>query len=102
MSFGDWPGRRRYGPILKASYTVSLDPMVAASLRAMGHGNLSAGIAIAEFQSRGAPPSRRPIPTLPVSDTERSWIVFELVDGPADPPRAGEQIEPFRDCLPQS
>lgn len=95
------PGRPRLGNALKQSYTVALEPLVAESLRAMGHDNLSAGIAIAEYLARGSPTPRRPSRVIAVPGVEPSWIVFELVDGPPDPPRPGEQIEPFRDCLPR-
>lgn len=95
---GPKPGRPRLGSALKQPYTVSLDEEVAASLRAMGHGNLSAGITLAEYLARGMP-RRWPEP-IPVGALESPWIVFDLVDGPADPPRPGEILDPFRESLP--
>lgn len=91
-------GRPRLGHTLKQTYTVSLDEMVAASLRVMGHGNLSAGITLAEYQARGAPPARSPASLW--QGVDPPWIVFELVDGPPDPPRPGETLDPFRETMP--
>lgn len=93
-------GRPRLGASLKETYTVCLEPLVAASLRAMGHNNLSAGIAIAEFQARGGvtQETRRPLRSdLP---GDRDWIVFEIVDGPPDPPQIGDHMDPFREARP--
>jgi hypothetical protein len=94
------PGRPRLGNALKQSYTVALEPLVADRLRSLGCGNLSAGIAVAEFQARGSTLPRKSARAIAPPWVEPGWIVFELTDGPADPPRPGEQIEPFRDCLP--
>lgn len=91
------PGRPRHGRALKETHTVSLDPQVAANLRALGRNNLSAGIEIAEFRSRASPmllPPRAPDPFV-----DRHWIVFEIVDGPPDAPAPGDIIDPFREVL---
>lgn len=85
-------GRPRLGTSRKQSYTVALEPMVADRLRSLGRGNLSGGIAIAEHQSRGMA-----IPVLRSDVSPAGWIVFELVDGPADPPPVGETIDAWRD-----
>lgn len=89
-------GKRRHGAALKESYSISLDPAVAENLRAMGRdsaGNdcLSRGVELAELLARGSPEIRRPRPV----QIGPEWIVFEIVDGPADPPRAGEAIALF-------
>jgi hypothetical protein len=86
------------GATRKQTYAVCLEPPVAASLRAMGQGNLSAGIAIAEYQARGGEGLRRP--ARPLCAVEAPWIVFELVEGLADPPRPGETLDPFRESVP--
>jgi hypothetical protein len=92
-------GRPRLGNILRRTYAVSLDELVAANLRTLGNDNLSADIAIAEYLARGATESRRHRPVeRPTEPTP--WIVFELVDGPADPPRPGEMLDPFRETVP--
>lgn len=96
------PGRPRHGHALKETHTVSLDPQVVANLCALGKGNLSAGIALAEFCARGSPVRelRPPRPPNPFEDP-KGWITFELVDGPADPPAPGEVLDPFREALPR-
>lgn len=89
-------GKPRHGTALKETFSVSLDPQVADNLRAMGRdraGNdcLSRGIELAELIARGSPEIRRPRPV----HLGPEWLVFELVDGPPDPPRAGEPIRLF-------
>lgn len=93
---------RRHGPARKQTYSVALDPQIAASLRAMGQGNLSAGIALAEFYSRGGVPreTSRAHALVRRQWQERGWIVFELVEGPADPLPRGEDLDAFREAMP--
>lgn len=94
-------GRRRHGTARKESKTISIDIEAIENLEKLGNGCLSAGVAIAEHMARGRAPvsidqvraraqaiaAARPAPG-------RSWIVFELVDGPPDPPPAeGEQLD---------
>lgn len=94
-------GRRRHGMIRKESKTVSLDVEAIQRLEQLGNGCLSAGIAIAEHMARGkTAPSLEEIHTRAkvLAETRpapgRKWIVFELVDGPADPPPIeGEQLD---------
>lgn len=97
-------GRRRHGSARKESKTVSLDVDAIDRLEQLGNGCLSAGIAIAEHMARGkAPPSLQEIRARAkvLAETRpapgRTWIVFELVDGPADPPPGeGEQLDAWR------
>jgi hypothetical protein len=82
---------------------VSLDPEAIERLELLGNGNLSAGVAIAEHMTRGLPPlssdqirtrTKMLVQTKP--GAARTWIVFELVDGPPDPPPGGEQLDAWR------
>lgn len=104
-------GRPRHGIARKESKTVSLEPDVIERLEQLGRGAngrdcLSAGITIAEHMTRGLPglsidqvrTARRIALTKP--DTARTWIVFELVEGPADPPEVpagGLQLDAWSD-----
>ena len=101
-------GRPRHGSALKESHTVCLDAEVRARLERLGadskgRPNLSAGIAIVEHATRGIDLAGyvRPLPVRERPRLDRGWIVFELVDGPADPPEppgpGGVQIDAFRD-----
>lgn len=101
-------GRRRHGPQRKESHSVSLMPEVAERLAELGTDsttgkqNLSAGITIAEHMTRGMLPPALQAGRLKIDMRLRrpreTWIVFELVDGPADPPRAGENFDAWRDA----
>lgn len=100
-------GRPRHGSARKESKTVSLEPDVIVRLEQLGRGAngkdcLSAGITIAEHMTRGMPaPSIDQVRTArALAATKpspgRTWIVFELVEGPADPlpvPAGGEQLD---------
>lgn len=103
-------GRPRHGIARKESKTVSLEPDVIERLEQLGRGAngkdcLSAGITIAEHMTRGMPaPSIDQVRTarriaVARPDQRRTWIVFELVEGPADPqPPAvgGEQLDAWQ------
>ena len=94
-------GRRRHGTARKESKTVSLDVEAIERLEKLGNGCLSAGVAIAEHMTRGLAPvsidqvrARAQVIAASKPATGRTWIVFELVDGPADPPPAeGVQLD---------
>lgn len=103
---GRFRGRPRHGSSRKESHTVSLDPALVRRLERLGTDsagkvNLSAGIAIVDHATRGMDLSRyraRQIAQTRV-DERRSWIVYELVDGPADPPPAeGVQVDAWREA----
>jgi hypothetical protein len=67
-----------------------------------GKCNLSAGITLAEHMTRGLPAvaSREQLRTRArATPSDRSWIVFELVDGPPDAPRAGETVDAFNELI---
>jgi hypothetical protein len=79
---------------------VSLDPQTIDRLELLGNGVLSAGIEIVAHQARGLPPLsieeiRRH--RMLIKSKPKTWIVFELVDGEADPPPPGENIDAWRD-----
>lgn len=93
-------GRPRHGPGRKQSKTVSLSAETIERLETLGNGNLSAGIAIAEHATRGLQLAGYSVPRLVDSVRKHgnpNWLVFELVDGPADPPPRGENIDAWRD-----
>lgn len=104
-------GRPRHGAQRKESKTVSLEPDVIERLERLGRDAsgkdcLSAGITIAEHMTRGmAAPSIdqvRAARVLAVTKPSRgrTWIVFELVEGPPDPPpevpAGGEQLDAWQ------
>lgn len=96
-------GRRRHGVARKVSRTISIDVEALARLEALGNGVLSAGVAIAEHLTRDMPPvsidqvraRSRPV-ALVKPKPAGHWIVFELVDGLADPLPEGEQLDAWR------
>lgn len=79
---------------------MSLAPNVADELATLGTDskgkpNLSAGIAIAhDFMQCAALAGVKPIRHNPPPPSKpRGWLVFELVDGPADPPPPGVNFD---------
>jgi len=97
-------GRPRHGSTRKESKTISLDVGAIERLEKLGNDCLSTGVAIAEHIVRGLPPEVIARARLRLVEPRRhrlpeapgSWIVFELVDGPPDPPEipeGGEQLD---------